>query len=194
MLKIGLTGNIASGKSTVESILQELGIKVLDADKVTHSLLAENKAIKNKVIALFDDLNILDENGNISRKKLGKIVFSNENKRKELEKILHPEIKQEFLRFFEENKNQKIVVVSAALLFEANMQSMFDKIILVTADNTTRLNRLIERNCISLEEAQKIIDTQMSQEQKIALADYVVPNNTTIDDLLVCVEMFMREI
>ena len=114
--------------------------------------------------------------------KFGGSSLANSNQFKKVKNII------------EQDESRKIVVVSAALLFEANMQSMFDKIILVTADNTTRLNRLIERNCISLEEAQKIIDTQMSQEQKIALADYVVPNNTTIDDLLVCVEMFMREI
>ena len=122
MIRVALVGNIASGKSTVEAILQQFGYLVLDTDKVCHKLLEHN----SEIIEAFSSYDILDGNQNISREKLGKIVFSNLKLKTKLESILHPQIRKEILKFFEINKSQKIVFVAIPLLFEANMQDLFE--------------------------------------------------------------------
>jgi dephospho-CoA kinase len=182
MLKVAITGNIASGKSTLEAILRKKGFEVLDTDFVSHNLLNEN-SVKSLIMEVFAGFDIL-ENGIISRPKLGKIVFENENLRKNLERIIHPEIKIEIERFFcsLEEKGKKIAFVSVPLLFEANFQDIFDKIILVYADDDLRLERLMKRNDFTLERAKHRLDIQMSQEKKTALSDYILYNNGTLED------------
>lgn len=186
MLKVAITGNIASGKSSVEGILRQKGYKVLDADFVVHELL-EDENIKKQVISAFKDFDILEGN-EISRKKLGQIVFKDEALRKKLESILHPFVKIEIEQFFEKEKNAKFAFVSIPLLFEANLESMFDKIILVYADDEIRLNRLIERNNLSLEYAKNRLAIQMSQDEKVSLSDFVIYNNENLCDLIPKVE------
>ena len=117
MIKVAITGNIASGKSCVEEYLKQLGYKLVDADKINHEILNTDKTTIKKIIQIFDEYDITDENNSISREKLGKIVFDNKEKLKELESILHKEISNKINAFFEENKKEKIVFVSAALLF-----------------------------------------------------------------------------
>lgn len=186
MLKIAITGNIASGKSTVEGVLRQKGYKVLDTDFVVHELL-EDENVKKQVIATFSDFDILDDN-EISHKKLGQIVFKDAALRKTLESILHPLVKIEIEKFFEKEKNAKIIFVSVPLLFETKFELLFDKVILVYADDKIRLNRLIERNNLPVEYAQNRLDIQMSQDEKVKLADYVVYNNKTLCDLSLEIE------
>lgn len=186
MLKVAITGNIASGKSTVEKILQEKNYKVLDADIVAHDLL-KNKNVETQLKEIFKDYDIL-ENDKISRSKLAKIVFDDEILRKKLESILHPLVKDEIERFFYSNKNEKIIFVSIPLLFEAGFEKLFDKIILVLAEDETRLQRLMKRNDLSEEHAKNRINIQLCQNKKIPLVDYVIYNNGSIEDLLEKVE------
>lgn len=183
MLKVAITGNIASGKSTVEKTLMEKGYKVLDSDIVSHELL-KDKVIKKKILAVFSKFDILEDD-EISRVKLGRVVFEDEKLRKKLEQILHPEIKSEMIRFFNylENQGEKIAFASVPLLFEAGFDDLFNKILLVYADDDIRLQRLINRNKISLEHAKNRLKIQTSQEEKLALADYVVYNNESLIDL-----------
>lgn len=180
MIKVALVGNIASGKSTVEEILQQFDYLVLDTDKVCHKLLENN----SEIIEAFSSYDILlDGNQNISREKLGKIVFSNPTLKTRLESILHPQIRKEIINFFDENKSQKIVFVAIPLLFEANMQDLFDKILFVYTNDEIRLERLIARNHYTKEYAQIRLNSQLSQDEKIKKSDYVIYNNSTKDEL-----------
>lgn len=179
MIRVALVGNIASGKSTVEAILQQFGYLVLDTDKVCHKLLEHN----SEIIEAFSSYDILDGNQNISREKLGKIVFSNLKLKAKLESILHPQIRKEILKFFEINKSQKIVFVAIPLLFEANMQDLFDKILFVYTNDEIRLERLIARNKYTKEYAQIRLNSQLSQDEKVKKSDYVIYNNSTKGEL-----------
>lgn len=178
MIRIALVGNIASGKSTVEQVLTLNGFLVLDTDRVAHILLDNNQ----EVINAFKDFDIL-ENGKISREKLGRVVFSSKENKKKLENILHPQIRQEILKFFAENSDKKAVFVAIPLLFEAKMEDLFDKIVFVYTDDKIRLNRLIARNNYTLEYAKVRINSQLSQDEKVKKSDIVIFNNSTKEDL-----------
>ena len=176
MLKVAIVGNIASGKTTVERIIAGKGFKVYDSDKIAHELLAGSDAVKH----MFAEDDILT-NGEIDRKKLGNIVFNDPKKLKLLELILHPQIVTELLKIFQ--RENGIVFVSVPQLFEAKMETLFDKKIFVTAKKETRLERLISRNGLTREYAQKRINAQIPDEDKIPLCDYIIDNNSTMESL-----------
>ena len=167
MLKVAIVGNIASGKTTVEKIIEEKGFKVYDTDKIAHDILAFNEDVLNSF-------------GTNDRKELAKIVFSNPEKLKQLEEIIHPLVKKELLKIFE--SDLKIVFISVPQLFEAGFDTMFDKIIYITADENIRKERLIKRNSFTPEEAQKRMDAQ-SENNKKEKACFVLENNSTIETL-----------
>ena len=167
MIKIAIVGNIASGKSTVEKIIQDNGFTVYDTDKIAHNILDSNP----KIETLF---------GTTNRKELAQIVFSNPEKLKLLESIIHPEVKNELLNIFKSNLD--IVFISVPQLFEAGFENMFDKIIYITADKNLRKERLIKRNSLTPEEAQKRIDAQ-SENNKRERADFIIENNNSLKNL-----------
>ena len=178
MRKVAIVGNIASGKSEVKNILLSMGYKVLDTDTVSHSLLQNDIEIKQT----FKDYDVF-ENSEISRKKLGELVFSNQNLLANLESILHPKVKIAILDFFNVNKNEDTLFVEIPLLFEAGMQDLFDDILFVYASDDVRKKRLINRNGFSDEYAQKRMDSQLPQEDKIKQATIVINNENSIEDL-----------
>ncbi|MEI7473465.1 MAG: dephospho-CoA kinase [bacterium] len=194
MLKLGLTGNIASGKSFVESIFIQEGISCIDSDKIVHDLLAYDDFVISKVYSLFENLDILNEKGKINRQKLGSIVFKDKEKLKALELILHPIVKDKINRFFSDNYDKKLAVAVVPLLFEANMADMFDKIIIVGVDSATQIQRLMKRNNFTEEEALLRIKSQISQEEKIKKADFILWNNGSLEELTTLAKNLINEL
>ena len=176
MIKIGLTGNIASGKTLSENIFKSYGIHVISADDIVHDLLKNDKNVIKKVTNIFPNADIF-ENNILSRKKLAKIVFNSIDLRKKLEKILHKEVIDKINDFFEKNKNENIAIASVPLLFEAKLQNMFDVIIFIQANENIRLKRLMNRNNYSQEFAKKIMDAQMNEYLKLPLSNFIIQNN-----------------
>ena len=170
MLKVGITGNIASGKTQAEKIISEVGYKVFDLDKITNNLYLTSEDFKKKIKLEF---------GTFEKAEISKIVFNNNEKLKKLEDIIHPILKDETLRIFEENKNEDKVFISGALLFEANFDKLFDKIIYIDADLILRKERLIKRNNLSEIEALKRINAQQNNSFG---ADFVIKNNSDLDE------------
>ena len=182
MLKVGLTGSIGTGKSTVEQIFKELGVPVIDADEVVHQLL-KRKDIKEKIVKLLGD--VLDKNGEIDRKKVAKIVFSNPEKRKQLEQIIHPEVFkyiQNWLKEQEKINPKGFAIVSVPLMIETGSYKNYDKIIVVYAPKELQLKRLIKKG-MTREEAEKRIKAQMDIEDKIKYADFIIDNTGSLEEL-----------
>lgn len=173
-MNIGITGSIACGKSTVSDYLIAKGYTIIDADKLGHVALTSND-VKRKLAEKFGE-NIL-ENNEISRKKLGKIVFGNTENLKNLNSIIHPKIKELILKLQEKYKDEDLVFLDIALLYEANFVDLVEKVVVVYADEEVQLERLITRNSLSKEEALKRIESQMSPQEKAALGDFVINNS-----------------
>lgn len=190
MIKFALCGNIASGKSTVQKLLENQGYRVLDTDKVAHELLTVNNSELFLEFKKFD----VFENGEFSREKLGKLVFTNKEIKQKLENILHPQIREKIKEFFAQNQNEKYLFVGIPLLFEANMTDLFDKIIFIYADDEIRLKRLLLRNGYSVEYAKARLNSQMRQEEKTQKSDYVIYNNGSIEELNVNIIKLFEQI
>ena len=188
---IGLTGGIASGKSTVSKYLAEKGFKVYDADKIAKDI-SGKKSVQEEIILTFGN-EILDENGNVDRKKLKEIVFENKKKLKQLNAIIHPKV-IDFYKELKEQNTDKIIIFDVPLLFESGIDKFCDKILVVISDYEIQINRIVERDRIDRELAEKIIKSQLSNEERIKKADVVIENNSSLEDLFEKVERFCEGI
>jgi dephospho-CoA kinase len=182
VLRVGLTGGIASGKTTVAGLLAEHGAFVLDADKIGHDLIAPGGAAHEDVVARFGPA-IVDPDGSISRPRLGAIVFADPEARRALDALVHPHILPEVQRRiaeYLETGRALVAIVDAALLVEAGIHRRFDRLVVVRCVRETQIRRLITRNGLSRGEAERRIDAQAPLETKLAEADYVVDTDGTM--------------
>ena len=178
---VGLTGGIASGKSTVSNYFREFGAEVLDADVVAKEL-SEKEENVAKIIEIFGN-EILDENGNISRKKMRERAFLEKDKLKQLNELLHPQVIEVFKNKRENTKEDEIVIFDIPLLFEAGMESLCDTVIVVYISKRVQLERMMKRDRHGIDLAERIIEPQMSMSDKIDKADIIINNNCTLEDL-----------
>lgn len=183
---IGLTGNIAMGKSAVLAILAELGAAVIDADTVAHQVLRADGAAYAPVIAAFGS-GILGADGQIERAALGKIVFANDARLRQLEAITHPAIRQEIKRLARES-SAKVLVIEAIKLLEGELKDQVDAIWVVNASEALQMERLIRRRGMSKDEAARRIGLQNSQAEKLRQADVIIENDADLDALRARVE------
>ena len=176
ILIIGITGSIACGKSLVSNYLQEKGYTIIDADKIGHMAL-ENDEVKKQLVNKFGK-SILKDN-EVNRVTLGKLVFENNENLKELNNIIHPQIRKNISEQLQVHKNEKLVFVDVPLLFEAKFDDLVEKIIVISLDEKIQLERLMNRNSLSKEEALQRIKSQIPVREKEKLGDYVVDNSFT---------------
>ena len=176
MLRVGLTGSIGVGKSFVASVFAELGCHVVDADQTAREVVMPGTAGLKAITSEFGE-GILNPDGTLNRKALGAIVFADESKRQRLNDILHPFIiarQDEIMREWESEDPNGIGIVDAALMIESGGYRRFDKLIVVHCRPEVQLERLMLRDKLSREEAQRRISSQMSQEEKKSFADYLI--------------------
>ncbi len=182
---IGLTGSIASGKTTVSNYLKELGYNVIDCDKIAHDVL--NTTAYNKIVELFGR-EILDNNI-INRKKLGQLVFNNKVLLEKLNNITHPLVKDEV-----KARLSDFCFIDCPLLFETDFINLVDKSVLIYVDRDTQIKRLINRDNLTKDDSIKRIELQMSLEKKRELANYVIDNNDSKEELYLKIKEFLTEV
>lgn len=184
MLKIGLTGSIAVGKSFVCDVFRELGCHVLDADKTARDVVARGTAGLHLIIDEFGG-GVLLPTGDLDRKKLGSIVFDDEEKRQRLNAIVHPLViaaQDQWICDVEAADANGIAIIDAALMIESGGYKRFEKLIVVWCEPAIQLKRLMSRDGLDQGEAEKRIAAQMSQEEKKGFADYLIDTSGSRDD------------
>ena len=178
---VGLTGGIGSGKSAAGKYFVELGIDVIDADDISKNILDENIKAKELFIKNFGD-KFLDKNNNIDRDLLRSEIFVNEKKKNILESIIHPIVREEITKFINQSKSiYKLIMVP--LIYETNSQDFYDKIIVVDCNEENQILRASERDNKSKENIINIINNQASRENRNSIADEIILNDSTLDNL-----------
>ncbi len=182
-LIIGLTGGIASGKSTISNYLRSLSLPIIDADVEARLAVEKGEPGYSKIVEHFGT-EILLEDGSLNRAKLGEIVFRDEKQRAVLNGIVHPEVRNRMNKKQNEAiaEGHMTVILDIPLLFENKLDSTVDKTILVYVDTETQISRLMDRNKLSLEQAKLRIEAQMPLQEKKALADKIIDNNGTVEN------------
>lgn len=194
MMIIGLTGSIASGKSTVANMLKEYGLPIVDADLVARLVVEPGMPTLNDIVEVFGE-EMLTDNGEMNRKKLGSIIFHDREKRQMLNNIIHPAIRQEMLRQRDEYiaSGEKTVVMDIPLLFESKLQHFVERILVVSVTEEIQLKRLMERNELTEEEARARISSQLPLLEKEKEADAVIYNSGSIKETKMQLEKILKE-
>lgn len=194
---IGLTGSVATGKSTVSNMIQQAGIPLVDADVAARKVVEPGTDGLAEIVAYFG-AEILLADGTLNRPKLAEIIFKDKAKREKLNEITHPRVKAYMLaereRYFE--ADEEIVFFDIPLLFESHLESLVDQIVVVWTTPETELQRLMKRNNLTEEEALARINSQMSIDEKAKKADFVIDNNTSLEktrkQVLTFIERFVK--
>ncbi|MGQ4667436.1 dephospho-CoA kinase [Metabacillus halosaccharovorans] len=191
---IGLTGGIASGKSTVSNMMKKLNIKVVDADKISRDVVEIGKPAYNQIVDVFG-VDILQQDHTLDRGKLGALIFSDQKRREQLNKIVHPEVRKEMLRQVEKERKQgsRAVVLDIPLLFESKLTYMVNKTLLVYVDEQIQLERLMQRNGYTEAEAKLRIQSQLPLKDKRKLADEIIDNNGSLENTQTQLEAVLKK-
>lgn len=180
MLIVGLTGGIGSGKTTVSNLFADLGIDIIDTDVIAHDLVTHDPSILKQIVTLFGD-DVLQDDRTLDRKKLAKIIFSQKEGKQQLEGILHPKIRAIVQNQLHNCKSRdtppKYVIVVIPLLFETEFNDFLDRVLVVLADESIRIQRIKQRDHRSLEQIQAIISSQVGDEKRISEANDIIENN-----------------
>lgn len=188
---MGLTGGIASGKSTVSALLAAKGARLVDADVIAREVMLPGHPVLEAVVRHFGQ-DLLQEDGTLNRSKLGEIVFHDEAARRKLNELTHPAIRAEIREQMDSLEREHpggLVVADIPLLYESGLQEMFERILVVYAPRETQLERLMARNALKREQAEARLDSQMDIEIKRGLADYVVDNSQGPEETRMQVEL-----
>ncbi len=197
---IGLTGGIASGKSTVSDYLNEKAFLIYDADEIAKKIFEKEEITKEIILNFGESILESGSKNKIDRKKLKEIVFKNKDKLRVLNSIIHPKVYDYFREIrnkggnFKSRSKDSHIVFDVPLLFESGIDKLCDKIILIVADSDTQIERIKMRDNISEELAKKIISSQLSNDEKIKKSDYIIKNNGSLEQLLKKVDKFIEEI
>jgi dephospho-CoA kinase len=192
---VGLTGGIASGKSTVAEILARQGAAIINADVLAREVVEPDRQAWTEIVNAFGTA-VLQPDRALDRQKLRAIIFDDPDARKKLESIIHPQVRALAEQRIREHAaaGYAVIVYEVPLLFEGNLQEWLRPVILVACDVDTQRNRLQSRDNLSAAQAQKHIDAQMSLEAKRRLADYVIENNGSLEDLKRQVQAVLEKI
>ena len=181
MVKVGLTGGIGSGKTTVSNFLLDYGIPVYNSDSKGKTLMNTNLELKNNIVSIFGER--VYDNGILNTNLLSSIVFNDSTKIEQLNNLVHPKVAQDFNQWLGKNNNKPILVKEAAILIESGAYLNMDKIILVVSEKSTRINRVSKRDNSDLESIEKRINLQLTDNEKIKYADYIIENNSSLEHL-----------
>jgi len=193
---LGVTGGIASGKTVVSEILEELGAPLIDLDIIARQVVEPGTIALENIIDYFGK-QVLHEDESLDRKKLSNIIFQDMEKRKKLESFTHPPIFEEFLKQVDEIAKKTpgaIIQVSIPLLIEENLQFMFDKIVVVYISKELQIERLVLRNGISRADASNMLNSQLPLDEKVGYADFVINNENSIEETGRQVEEMWQEL
>jgi dephospho-CoA kinase len=195
-LLLGVTGGIASGKTVVAEMLEALGAPLIDFDLLARQVVEPGKPAFKEIVGYFGK-QILHEDGTLDRKKLSKIIFQDPEKRTHLEGITHPPIYEAFFKRVSDITDKDpaaIIQAVVPLLIEKNLQSMFDKVLVVYVPEAQQIERLVERDGITREEAVQILRAQLPIDEKLAYADFVVNNEASVEETRKQVEEIWLEV
>lgn len=179
---LGLTGGIASGKSTVSAILKELGAVIIDADKIAHQSMKYGTRAWEMIVETFGQY-IQNDDGSINRRRLAGLVFNDQQKRKELESITHPIIISEIKNIVNSFADNEVIVIDAPLLFEVGLDELVDCVWVIYTSRDIQLERLKKRDSLTTDEAESRIEAQLPLKEKCQMADFVIDNNGSIREL-----------
>jgi len=196
MLKVGLTGSIAVGKSFVLDVLHELGARTIDADQVARECVEPGTPGLAGVVREYGE-GVLNADGSLDRAKIGAIVFGDEAKREKLNSILHPFIiarQDEIIERWEQETPDAIAIIDAALMIESGGYKRFDKLIVVHCEPEIQLQRLMKRNHLLRDEAELRVKSQMTQEEKMKYADYLIDTSGEFENTRTQVEALWRKL
>ena len=178
---VGLTGGIGSGKSVAGDFFIELGIDVIDADHVSKNILDDNESAKKLFLEHFGE-KFIDKNNNVDRALLRDEIFKNEDKKEALESIIHPLVRDEIYNFIE-NSNSVYKIIMVPLIYETNSQDFYDKIVVVDCKEENQITRASKRDNKTKDDIINIMKNQASSDERMSIADEVIKNDSSLDDL-----------